>query len=501
MYFGIKNFSCFELNGIIMKKFFISCLVLFLHTSMYSQHTRFDAYSGTLVFSVEGGTSIAATDYIGSQLDYMGKAALEFFIPAHSRSSFGLRIFGNSGFISEREESRTPAIFRTSVSTFGAGAVYIIKAGESFFPYFFTGAGYLWFEPNDDNGRPLPGNRRNEYEKREINYLGELGMRILITDNLSFNLSAGTQISPYDYWDDSREGATNDLMFTVMGGLSFSFFTEKDSDSDGIADSKDLCPGTPAGLKVDASGCPPDEDKDGIPDYRDKCLRTPSKVQVDKDGCPVDSDGDGVPDYIDVCPGTPAGMLVDRSGCPNDQDMDGVPDNIDKCPDTPVNVEVDEDGCPFDDDLDGVPDYLDKCPRTPAGEKVDEHGCSVKGDIIRVEPDKTEVILSAGASFASGSTTILPSAYEELNKLVYEMKENPVSRWKIEGYTDNIGSDETNRRISLKRAEAVRDYFVSRGINSSRFEVLGFGKGNPVASNDTEEGRAKNRRVRIIRLN
>jgi OmpA-OmpF porin, OOP family len=485
-----------------MKTFYV-CLLLFviINTTAFAQLRRYDAFSGTLVFSVEGGAGIAATDYTGSQLDYMGKAALEFFVPAYSRSSFGLRLFGNAGFISERQESRTPSMFRTSVSTTGAGVVYLLKAGDSFFPYLFAGVGYLWFDPKDDNGRPLPGNRRGEYDKQEINYLGEVGVRFLVTENLSFNFSAGTQISPNDYWDDSREGVTNDLMFTFMAGLSFSFFAGKDSDLDGVPDSRDLCPGTPAGLKVDHRGCPPDEDRDGVPDYLDKCLRTPARVQVDKDGCPLDSDNDGVPDYLDLCPGTPQGMMVDRSGCPIDEDMDGVPDSKDKCPGTPQGIEVDEYGCPYDDDLDGVPDYLDKCPKTPAGEKVDEHGCSVKGDVIRVEPDKKEVILSAGASFASGSVNILPAAYEELNVLVMEMKEHPASRWRIEGYTDNMGSDEINRRISRQRAEAVRDYFVSRGISSSRFEVLGFGKGNPVASNNTEEGRAKNRRVRIVRIN
>jgi outer membrane protein OmpA-like peptidoglycan-associated protein len=484
-----------------MNKFY-SCffLLLFLSSSGIAQK-RFDAFSGTVVFLVEGGASIAATDYTGSRPDYMGKAALEFFLPAYSSSSFGLRIFGNGGFISEQQESRTPEIFRTSVATAGGGVVYLLKASETVFPYLFAGAGLLWFDPKDENGRPLPGNRRGEYERREINYLGELGLRFLITDNLSFNLSAGTQISPFDNWDDSHEGISNDLMITVMGGLSFSFSSDKDSDGDGVPDSRDRCPGTPAGMSVDVSGCPPDEDKDGVPDYLDQCLRTPYRVQVDEKGCPVDSDKDGVADYLDLCPGTKAGMMVDKSGCPVDKDMDGVPDDEDKCPDTPAGIEVDENGCPYDDDLDGVPDYLDKCPQTPAGEKVDEHGCSVKGDIIRIEEGTKEIILSAGASFAFGSTKIIPAAYEELNKILIEMKQDPSSRWRIEGYTDNIGSDEANKRISRQRAEAVRDYFVSRGINNSRFEVVGFGKGNPIASNNTEEGRAKNRRVRIVRIN
>ena len=91
---------------------------------------------------------------------------------------------------------------------------------------------------------------------------------------------------------------------------------EKDSDNDGIPDSRDKCPGTPAGAAVDKDGCPLDSDKDGVPDYLDKCPGTPAGAAVDKDGCPLDSDKDGVPDYLDKCPGTPAGVTVDKDGCP-----------------------------------------------------------------------------------------------------------------------------------------------------------------------------------------
>ena len=88
-----------------------------------------------------------------------------------------------------------------------------------------------------------------------------------------------------------------------------------DSDGDGVPDSRDLCPNTPAGMTVDENGCPPDEDGDGVPDYLDKCPGTPSGVQVDADGCPLDSDGDGVPDYMDKCFGTRSGVSVDKDGC------------------------------------------------------------------------------------------------------------------------------------------------------------------------------------------
>lgn len=89
----------------------------------------------------------------------------------------------------------------------------------------------------------------------------------------------------------------------------------------------------------------------------------------------ADDDGDGVANDLDKCPNTPAGMRVDASGCPIDSDGDGVPDSIDQCPNTPAGVQVDAKGCPLDQDGDGVPDYLDKCPNTPAGALVDAEGC------------------------------------------------------------------------------------------------------------------------------
>lgn len=92
----------------------------------------------------------------------------------------------------------------------------------------------------------------------------------------------------------------------------------EDSDGDGVIDSEDECPGTPAGVEVDENGCPVDSDGDGVADYLDECPDTPSGVEVDSDGCPVDSDGDGVPDYLDDCPNE-AGP-EDNDGCPEEEE-------------------------------------------------------------------------------------------------------------------------------------------------------------------------------------
>jgi OOP family OmpA-OmpF porin len=90
---------------------------------------------------------------------------------------------------------------------------------------------------------------------------------------------------------------------------------EGDADNDGVVDSKDQCPGTAAGMKVDDKGCALDSDGDGVVDSSDKCPNTPAGAKVDANGCELDSDGDGVVDSRDDCPNTPAGATVTDAGC------------------------------------------------------------------------------------------------------------------------------------------------------------------------------------------
>jgi OOP family OmpA-OmpF porin len=254
-----------------------------------------------------------------------------------------------------------------------------------------------------------------------------------------------------------------------------------DSDGDGVTDDLDKCPGTPKGVKVDARGCPLDSDGDGVPDYLDKCPGTPKGVKVDKAGCPLDSDGDGVADYLDKCPDTPKGVKVDKAGCPLDSDGDGVADYLDKCPDTPKGAKVDMDGCPLDSDGDGVPDYKDQCPNTLKGATVNSVGCWV----------------IKGLTFDYNKAGIKPEFFGVLGQNINVMKANPTVRVELHGHTDSVGSDAYNQALSERRANAVRDYLVSKGIDSNRLTVKGLGEEDPVATNATPEGRAKNRRVEL----
>lgn len=477
--------------------------ILFLASTNYSQTTntqRYNPFSGTIVLSVEGGTTLANTDYAGLGVDYLGRLSIEYFFPAWVKSGFGLRAFGSAGFLKGSDSSLEPKEFRTNISSIGAGVIFNLSINDVAFAYLFAGIASLSFNPKGEGGVKLPRNEAGDYETTEVNYLGELGVRFPVTDNLSINFSSGVQISPNDWLDDKAIGVSNDMFFTVMGGISYSFLTEFDTDGDGVVDSKDMCANTPPGIKVDEFGCPVDSDRDGIPDYLDKCPGTPSGAPVDKQGCPLDSDNDGVPDYTDLCANTPRGIQVDDYGCPFDMDADGVPDNLDRCPDTPYNVEVDKYGCPLDEDLDGVPDYLDQCPGTLPGVQVDDQGCE-----YIIAPPVPEVnlellVLSSETSFEFNSAQLKPSAYPELDKLLEQMKKYPTSRWRIEGHTDNVGSEEGNIKMSKMRAESVLNYFVSRGIPQGRFEVAGMGSKSPVADNTTPESKAKNRRVEIIRI-
>jgi len=207
----------------------------------------------------------------------------------------------------------------------------------------------------------------------------------------------------------------------------------------------------------------------------------------------LDSDGDSVPDNLDKCPDTPTGVRVDKDGCPLDSDGDGVPDYLDKCPDTPKGVKVDKDGCPLDSDGDGVPDYLDKCPDTPKGVKVDKDGCPIPEKVAE------KVSISLEIEFDTGKADIKPQYGEQIKKVADFMKTYPETTAVIEGHTDNVGREESNLRLSTKRAESVRTYLIENfGIAANRLTARGYGSSRPIADNATPEGRQKNRRIEAV---
>ncbi len=235
-----------------------------------------------------------------------------------------------------------------------------------------------------------------------------------------------------------------------------------------------------------------DSDGDGVDDVADSCLNTPRGAEVDANGCPIDSDRDGVPDGLDDCPATPfeAREKVDIHGCPVDSDFDNVPDYADSCPFGSAGALVDDKGCPIDSDKDGVPDGLDDCPFSLPGVAVDRHGC--------IDLTMLSVPMVLNIDYSPGSFEVDPHNRTRLEKLAGLLNYVADIRLDINGYTDDIGTEAANRALSEKRANRVKGILVSLGVDADRIKAFGKGEADFVASNQTSEGRARNRRIEIV---
>jgi len=268
--------------------------------------------------------------------------------------------------VSYWDENKQVADYEKSGSlTYNMNIHYHLTASKIFIPYFGLGIGSMNFESDaiDDNNAV------------RMNY--GLGAKYFLDESIALRGDV--------YHIFSLDDPDNQFVCTV--GLTLQLgakpipkvkpVTGPDKDGDGITDSKDECPDTPANLVVNRVGCPKDSDMDGVYDNMDECPNTPDHVIVDRAGCPKDSDLDGVYDHLDQCPDTPKQFDVNPMGCPPDKDKDAVPDYKDACPDTPPNTPVDHNGCPNDHDSDGVLDSNDNCPNTPKNTRVDKIGCPI----------------------------------------------------------------------------------------------------------------------------
>lgn len=280
---------------------------------------------------------------------------------------------------------------------------------------------------------------------------------------------------------------------------------DKDKDKDGIIDKKDQCPMQAEDKDnfEDLDGCPDlDNDKDGIVDTLDKC---PLEIEdfdsfQDEDGCPdLDNDQDGILDSLDKCP-LKLG-IAELEGCPDlDKDKDGITDELDKCPNQAEDKDdfEDEDGCPdLDNDQDGIPDTSDKCPleKETINTFEDEDGCP---DVLKKEMAN---IPTSQIQFITGSAILKKDSHSQvLDDMVALLLQHPEVKVQISGHTDNVGNPENNQILSENRAKAVANFLIEKGIEKDLLTVSGHGMDIPIATNDTREGRAQNRRVEIVPL-
>ncbi len=229
-----------------------------------------------------------------------------------------------------------------------------------------------------------------------------------------------------------------------------------------------------------------DSDNDGVPDSKDRCANSHTGATVDSSGCELDSDRDGVVDSKDACPTSAVNTRVDSRGCELDSDGDGVHDSKDRCPNTPVNSPVNAQGCIPDSDNDGITDDKDRCPATAAGIQVDSKGCKLE-----------ETIVLKGVTFETGSSQLTADSETVLNDIAQTLGKYSTMVVEVSGHTDNRGAESFNQRLSAKRAQAVVDYLIGKGVKPAQLKAKGYGSSKPMADNSTAEGRSQNRRVEL----
>jgi OOP family OmpA-OmpF porin len=323
----------------------------------------------------------------------------------------------------------------TDIDRYAVNLLHHYKYSDNYTPYGLFGVGYEDFQ--------------NEYKNTNDSVTTNigLGLKYHLTEDINLRFELRDQIN-------LESGIENELIYTV--GLGFSF--------GGVVTLKD-------------------EDKDGVIDSKDKCLGTPLGKSVDTDGCLLvkDDDNDGVTNEKDSCPNSPIDAIVNEKGCQLDSDNDGVVNEKDSCPTTPTGAPVDEKGCALDSDEDGIIDMIDKCPNTQKGYTVDNSGCASN--------------FNFQAKFDTDKDIVKDQYIPTLESFVKFMNANPSFNAEIQGYTDSIGSETYNKNLSQKRAKSVMNKLIELGVEANRLTYKGYGIENPIASNDTQEGREENRRV------
>ncbi len=446
-----------------------------------------DEYSVFSLSPYAGATFLTDDLGIEDDLIFGGRAAVQF-MP-------WLGLEGTYGF-SDTEQTGTGE--STKLHHLGADVVVNLRPFQKINPYLTAGWAQL-----EAKGDWIPTG------KTEMNgWEAGAGLKVKLGgDNIN---RRDLRLEVRDVMSGLVNGLPNDGDLThnliATAGFNFAFGRcGRDADRDGVRDSDDQCPETPAGATVDAEGCPFDSDGDGVFDGLDQCAETPRGASVDTYGCPTDGDGDGVLDGLDKCPDSAPGSIVDARGCVSDvdSDLDGVFDRADKCPGTPAGAKVDATGCPLDSDRDGVFDGLDQCPETPQHLKVDEQGCPIAITATETQLLDTGMIRTTAITFKTGSAELDQADTREIDEIGATLVRWPELQIEIGGHTDSQGAEAANQKLSERRAQAVLDYLTAKfpEIRAGQYSVKGYGESLPLADNATAEGRAQNRRVEFKVLN
>ncbi len=444
-------------NTKFYKQFFFTLLFSTLIISSFAQTSdrkyNFGLVAGISTYSGDLGSGIFNFKSRDFQQNILGGVTFSRYINKSFDATL-MATFGTWGYY----DAKAPAqnfkayMLQSNIAVkykFNNG--YLIPENSRISPYVFAGLGFT----------SLTGDRVNNDISFPLVTGGGLKVRINEVLNFSYQATLGFMGSAHYHPNDLNPPTGNDIFLLHTVGLDLNLGSGKDADKDGIADRMDKCSGTPAGVKVDANGCPLDRDQDGVLDYLDKCpdtyglSNTSGCPDSDKDGvsdkedlCPAefglaslqgcpDADGDGIMDSKDKCPNVKGTLAFD--GCP-DRDGDGVRDEEDLCPD--VKGVVMFKGCP-DTDSDGIEDTKDMCPTLKG--PVSTNGCpDTDNDAVHDGIDKCPQV-AGDPSHKGCPDTDLDGVFDDIDKCIT-----------IPGTATNFGCPELKKSTKLLFQKALQ---------------------------------------------
>ncbi|MEE9432163.1 MAG: OmpA family protein [Melioribacteraceae bacterium] len=500
-------------------------ILLFLILS--TTFAQFHNYS--VKYGIQGHFLIHNTDFDNElyRFSYQGRGYLRYEITPSIEAEIGVGIGKLNAFDNYKSlwaTSIVPADLRLVIAPFD---------GDKLNPYVYGGFGMLrWFVED----KPLSVSPEATKESGWTQFVPVgLGVELAVADDILLDFSAGYNLTFSDDLNYFNSGSGNDGYFDF--GVGFTFVTgsgNTDADNDGLTEREEKELGTDPNVadtdgdglndgdevkKYNTDPLATDSDKDGLNDYEEV-------VKYNTDPNSVDTDGDELNDYAEVKNHKTDPNKKDTDGdtlgdgyevnkyktnpAKKDTDDDGLGDfaELDKHKTNPSNADTDGDGLndgieinnfnsdpnKADTDGGGTNDYSEY------NRKTDPHNPDDDIDESQILDISSPMVLE-GVTFATAKAIINPSSEFILNKAYNTLVTYPNLKVEIQGYTDNVGSATSNQKLSQKRADAVKLWLVKKGIDATRLTAKGYGEDNPIANNNTKEGRQNNRRIGFQKLN
>ena len=534
-----------------MKKsfpFFVFVVVILTFTKSNQAQLVYDNMRGGIQLSGMLPEEDFRFDH-GLKYSYFVRGLLRKKLSSGIQAEFG---FANGRFSGQDLNSTN---YGTDVYPIDLRILFSPSATPNGLPYLYAGIGGLYYALHK---YPEAGAQKlgEEYGWIGIVPVG-LGVEFNLNNATSFEMTAGATLKFSDSKYYFRSSTQHDIYYNISMGIIFQLVGDNiDSDADGLSDMEEDKIGTDKKnpdtdgdgisdgdevLKYFTNPLSKDTDNDGISDYDEIFVyhTDPLKADGDNDGLKdgdeiftyktdpfkFDTDGDGISDGDEVLKYHTNPNKVDTDGdglsdsleiftyhtnpLKYDTDGDGLSDGAEvlKYKTNPLKVDTDGDGLSDGDEI--LKYHTDPLKVDTDGGSVDD-GTEVARGTNPLDPGDDVVKASGiqvlneislqGIKFKTGSAEILPESESVLDKVFVTLDTYSSLKVEIQGHTDNVGNKESNLKLSLARAQSVKSYLVKKGINQNRLMTKGYGSDKPIASNGTEDGKQKNRRIEFVQI-